>query len=174
MSHSLSHTLSHYQKNIGFTLIELLVVLVILGITTSLVAPDMFAIVKRSQAKTELEKIKAIAELSVERSYFSASNITIEFKDNGVVFYQVTDGEIKPEKQILKAIESDVFIFESAKVAIVKGSLQGNPLIKITKSPDNNLNEFFLFDMPESIFSQVLTETVEDGSIIDSQVGYSE
>lgn len=137
--------MSLYPKNMGFTLIELLVVMMILGITSSLVAPDMFSIVKRSQAKTELEKIKALAELSIERSFFSASRLGIAFKDNTVVFSQLNDA-ITESNKILKTIESDFFTFEETNVVVNKGHWQGRYFVRLTKSPENKLTTLVLID----------------------------
>ncbi|XPF96142.1 type II secretion system protein [Colwellia sp. RE-S-Sl-9] len=139
-----------YSRNPGFTLIELLVVMVILGLTSSLVAPDMFSIVKRAQAKTELEKIKAIAELSVERSFFSASTIDIIFKDNTVVFSQVNPLATE-EINILREIESEFFIFEETHLVINNGRWIGSYNIKLVKSPENKLTTFALFEGNEPI-----------------------
>ncbi|MBU2869355.1 prepilin-type N-terminal cleavage/methylation domain-containing protein [Colwellia sp. E2M01] len=150
----MAHNLKAYQKNIGFTLIELLVVMVILGITSSLVAPDMFAIVKRSQAKTELEKIKAIAALSIERSFFSSSKIAIKFSENKVTFSQ-NDNAVVPSNKTLKTIESSFFTFADTDIVIINGQWQGNEAVKITKSPENKLQEFVLIDMSRSLLGKV-------------------
>ncbi len=172
----MGHTLSRYQQNTGFTLIELLVVMVILGITSSLVAPDMFAIVKRSQAKTELAKIKAIAELSIERSFFSSSQMTISFKDNVVVF-SVLNSAAEPENKVLKTIESEFFIFAETDIVITKGNWQGSHVVKITKSPANKLTEFVLFDVNDvSQLSAGGSETSEAdyNDVINNEEGYRE
>lgn len=139
----------------GFTLVELLVVMVILGLTSSLVAPDMFSMVKRSQAKTELEKIKAIAELSIERSFFASSKIEITFNDNTVVFSQLNN-PIKKENKILRVIESEFFSFETSGVVINKGEWLGNHVIKLTKSPEGKLQEFSLIEMAGSTSAAVV------------------
>lgn len=118
--------------------------MVILGITSSLIAPDMFSMVKRSQAKTELAKIKAIADLSIERSFFSASKFKITFKGNTILFSQVKDSKMLDDK-ILKTIESEFFTFEDRYIVINKGRWQGSHLVKVIKSPDNKLKELILF-----------------------------
>jgi len=139
-----------YTRSAGFTLIELLVVMVILGLSSSLVAPDMFSIVKRAQAKTELEKIKAITELSVERSFFSASTIDIIFKDNTVVFSQVNPLAIE-EISVLREIKSEFFVFEETHVVINNGIWIGSSNVKLVKSPENKLTTFALFEDNEQI-----------------------
>lgn len=136
---------SNSTKTLGFTLIELLVVLVILGITSSLVAPDMYTIVKRTQAKTEIEKIKALAQLSVEQSFFSASQIDIVFKENIVKFIQTSHSS--EDNKALKIVESNHFVFEEAQMAIHNGHWQGLKTVKILKSPDSNLKEFPLIKL---------------------------
>lgn len=142
----MNKTLNAYRKNIGFTLIELLVVMVILGITSSLVAPDMYSIVKRSQAKTELAKIKAIVELSIERSFFSSSQIDIIFKDDTVAFSQL-NRPIEKNNKVLKTIKSEFFTFEETHIIIKKGHWQGSNLVKMTKSSDNKLKAFVLLEV---------------------------
>jgi type II secretion system protein H len=135
--------LSYYVKHRGFTLVELLVVMVILGLTSSLVAPDMFAIVKRSQANTELAKIKAITELSIERSFFAGNQVSITFKDNTVVFSQL-DGSTVAKHKVLKTVTSEFFTFEDTVIRINKGKWQGKRLVALTKSPENKLTDFRL------------------------------
>ncbi|MCJ8321001.1 MAG: prepilin-type N-terminal cleavage/methylation domain-containing protein [Colwellia sp.] len=141
--------MSTAKKNSGFTLIELLVVMVILGITSSLVAPDMFSIMKRSQAKTELEKIKAITELSIERSFFSVSQLGITFIDNTVVFSQLKPSATV-ENKVLKTIESEFFTFEETHITINKGRWQGSHVVKLTKSPADKLKELVIYELSDT------------------------
>jgi len=155
----------------GFTLIELLVVMVILGITSSLVAPNMYSIVKRTQAKTELEKIKAIASLSIEKSFFSASKITITFKANTVEFSQQFNNSVltTTKSKILRTIKSEYFTFEETRIVVLNGNWQGVTSIKLTKSPDNQLNEFALVDLKHLSNTYIVDDTnvVNDINVID-------
>jgi len=156
----------------GFTLIELLVVMVILGITSSLVAPNMYNIVKRTQAKTELEKIKAIASLSIEKSFFSASKITITFKEDTVEFSQQFNNSALStvvKSIILRTIKSEYFTFEETHIVVLNGNWQGVTSVKLTKSPDNQLNKFTLVDLKHSSNTYVVDDTnvVNDINVID-------
>jgi prepilin-type N-terminal cleavage/methylation domain-containing protein len=160
--------LSIYPKNSGFTLIELLVVMVILGITSSLVAPDLFSIVKRSQAKTELEKIKAISELSIERSFFAASQIGILFKDNTVIFSQLNQ-PVGIGNKVLKTITSEFFTFEETQVVINKGNWEGSALVKLTKSPDNKLKTFFLLKTNDATKATTINKDNDEGMSSESE-----
>jgi len=129
----------------GFTLIELLVVMVLLGLTISLLAPDMYSLLKRSQAKTELSRIRTIAELSIERSFFASSNLEINFKENTVIINQLPDFNLT-EVTILKTITSEFFTFEETNILISQGQWQGSKTVNLTKSPDDNLKQLVLLD----------------------------
>ena len=134
---------NNHQK--GFTLIELLVVIVILGFSISLIAPDMYSLFNRVQAKNELSKIKVVAELSVEKSFFSGSNLEINFEENTVIIRHESDKSlIQPE--ILKKITSDFFTFEKTKIVISQGQWQGSKVVNLTSSPYKQLNQLTLLD----------------------------
>ena len=80
-------------RSFGFTLIELLVVLVILGLSVSVVAPDMFKMLERVQKREEQMTISETLKLIKERSFFSASDYFITFKDNQFSAYEYLAGQ---------------------------------------------------------------------------------
>ena len=127
----------------GFTLIELLVVMVILGITTSLLAPDMYSLLKLTQAKTEKTKIEALADLSIERSFFSASEVNLTFEENIVTVSQLTDNVSTPVI-ILKQVVSEYFVFEKTKIQIIHGEWLGPNTVSLAESPSKKLTDITL------------------------------
>jgi prepilin-type N-terminal cleavage/methylation domain-containing protein len=133
------------RHHAGFTLIELLVVMVLLGLITSLLAPDMYSLLKRTQAKTELSKLRTLAQLSIERSFFSGSNLEIIFEENTVTINQLPDINAA-EVTILKIITSEFFTFEDTIILISQGQWQGSKTVNLTKSPDDNLKQLVLLD----------------------------
>ena len=81
------------MRSVGFTLIELLVVLVILGLSVSVVAPDMFKMLERVQKREEQHTISETLKLLKERSFFSTHDYFITFKDNKFSAYEYLTGQ---------------------------------------------------------------------------------
>jgi hypothetical protein len=119
--------------------------MVLLGLTISLLAPDMYSLFERVQAKNELTKIKVVAELSVERSFFSGSNLEIIFEEKTVIISQVPDKNLTKPK-ILKKITSEFFTFEDTKILITQGIWNGSKVVNLTSSPHEKLNQLILLD----------------------------
>lgn len=131
----------------GFTLIELLIVLVILGISMSLVAPDMFNTLQRSQAKNELLKYKAVAERSLEISFFSQSTLKLVFTEKKLIIVTVPEGTEEGDiltRPIKKEYSSSFFVFEPKVFIINNGEWQGDATLVLKESPLVGTNELTL------------------------------
>lgn len=131
-------------KLTGFTLIELLIVMVILGLSSALLVPDMFSMLQRAQAKSEIAKMRALATLSVEKSFFSGTTIDFQFEESTLTIKQEVEGG--SEARQLKVIESDYFVFEKTVISIVNGQWTGEKSVQLIGSPDNLLTELVLRD----------------------------
>ncbi|WP_435235724.1 type II secretion system protein [Psychromonas sp. PT13] len=151
------------KKLTGFTLIELLIVLVIMGLLASVLVPDMFGMLKRSEARTEIAKIKALTELSIERSFFGKSTIQLEFSSSEFKIIQLAelDNRTKQEdteevddvdeyaridNRDLKALHSRYFQFEDTSIKIVNGEWQGDNIVKLLSSSELSLSQLRLRD----------------------------
>ena len=160
-------------KKTGFTLIELLIVLVILGLSASLIVPDMYGMLKRSQAKTEIAKIKALATLSVERSFFGRATLELKFAGSRLEIKQLAtdDGDTNYAEDVddvddvddvedvedaediennlardLKELNSSYFVFAETTIKIVNGEWEGDKIVTLTASPDPQLTQLRLRD----------------------------
>lgn len=128
----------------GFTLIELLVVLVIIGITISLIAPDMYKSLQQSQVKNEIAKINQLVDLSKERSFFSANIIELAFKENELVISEFTSKKMVSDKKELKRVLSSFFNFEETVINIQYGHWIGADRVNLVASPDESLTALVL------------------------------
>ena len=70
---------SNRNFNRGFSLIELLVVMVILGVTLSVVAPNIFALKTRFDIEAEKKLIKQFLYQQSYASYFQEEEQSIDF-----------------------------------------------------------------------------------------------
>lgn len=72
-----------YSKQ-GFTLIELLVVMAISGVLMAFVGPVALEQVDASQAKSEIEKLKAVIRTASIKSYSKGEAITINLEASSI------------------------------------------------------------------------------------------
>jgi len=72
-----------YSKK-GFTLIELLVVMAISGVLMAFVGPVALEQVDASQAKSEIEKLKAVIRTASIKSYSKGEAITINLEASSI------------------------------------------------------------------------------------------
>ena len=121
-------------------MIELLVVLVILGLSTSLLAPDMYGLYKRMQAKNELNNIKALVQLNKERSFFSHSNYEIRFSENEISAGPLAD--TTPEDTLKEqSFRTTFYRFDDKTLVINRGEWQATPNVKLLQAPNQVLLE---------------------------------
>ena len=86
----------------GFTLIELLIVLVILSLSVSIVAPNMFNIVERIQKQNEVKAVDGIVNLIKEVSFFSSSHYLLVSQNNQITVFNF---DTEDESLLAKEIE---------------------------------------------------------------------
>ncbi|GLX77589.1 hypothetical protein tinsulaeT_09290 [Thalassotalea insulae] len=128
----------------GFTLIELMIVMLLLGVTTSLVAPDLYNNLQRSKLNTEKLKIRLLAELSVEHSFFSASELQISFEERTMSIHQLPN-ESKKNK-LLKKISSSYFDFEKTVITVSHGKWLGEKVVKFSQPFSEEIDSLRLID----------------------------
>ena len=85
-------SLSKYK---GFTLIELLIVLVLIGLTTSFVLPNMWQQFDQAKFYSEKKQLASIITITKEYSVYKGVSLTLVVSDNFLEVYE----EDKPLKK---------------------------------------------------------------------------
>lgn len=84
--------MSPSKKIKGFTLIELLIVLVLIGLTTSFVLPNMWQQLDQAKFHSEKKQLSSIIQFAKEYSLYKGSSLELVILKNSLEIY-----ELKPE-----------------------------------------------------------------------------
>lgn len=80
------------KKIKGFTLIELLIVLVLIGLTTSFVLPNMWQQLDQAKFHSEKKQLSSIVQFAKEYSLYKGCSLELVILKNSLEIY-----ELKPE-----------------------------------------------------------------------------
>lgn len=90
----------------GFTLIELLIVLVLIGLATSFVLPNMWKQFDQAKLYSEKKQLNSIITFAKEYSVYKGGSLKLVFKDNSLAIYEQKNSE--PNLDI-NEVDDDVF-----------------------------------------------------------------
>ncbi|MEG3756682.1 prepilin-type N-terminal cleavage/methylation domain-containing protein [Pseudoalteromonas carrageenovora] len=90
----------------GFTLIELLIVLVLIGLATSFVLPNMWKQFDQAKLYSEKKQLNAIITFAKEYSVYKGGSLKLVFKDNSLAIYEQNTPKIDLN---INEVDDDVF-----------------------------------------------------------------
>lgn len=133
------------KSNRGFTLIELLVVMVLLGLTTSLLAPDMYKTFTKVKINGEISNVQSSVKLLVEESFFKSNHIKLLFKGRDILIQEVADSP-NISSDYIDFFSAEYVQFEETSIQINKGKWEGSKVIKLTKGSVDQKDEIILLE----------------------------